>query len=82
MTKHLGVQSTIKPDTVNIDEHKVYIASDVIELQHGDFKGYSYTLIEYDKDEYIKLMDEKNRQLESQQTDIQIALVELYEGVL
>ena len=44
---------------------------------------YTYKEIQYDKDEYIKLMaDKKMLFLKKQATDIQIALAEVYEMML
>ena len=38
-------------------------------------------LIEYRKDEYIKLLAQKNIELENNLTETQLALCEIYEGV-
>ena len=38
-------------------------------------------MVQYTKDEYIKLMDEKNTELESQLTDTQLALCDVYEMI-
>lgn len=43
---------------------------------------YTYKEIQYEKDEYIKLMADKNADLEKQVTDIQMALTEVYEMML
>lgn len=43
------------------------------------FTGFEYNLVQYDKDEYIKMIDDKNSSLEQQMTDTQVALVEVYE---
>lgn len=40
---------------------------------------FSYHEIQYSKDEYIKIMVEKNTDLEDQLTDIQVAFCELFE---
>lgn len=42
---------------------------------------YSYNEVQYDKDEYIELMAKKNKELETQVTDTEIALVEIYESL-
>ncbi len=79
------VRSTVRPEEKVIDEFSVWIASDIqgiteagIDDQEG-FTGFEYNLVQYDKDEYIKLMDEKNASLEQQMTDTQIALCDVYE---
>lgn len=79
------VRSTVRPEEKVIDEFSVWIASDIqgiteagIDDQEG-FTGFEYNLVQYDKDEYIKLIDDKNADLEQQMTDTQIALCDVYE---
>lgn len=36
-------------------------------------------MVQYTKDEYIKLMDEKSAELDAQLTDTQLALCDVYE---
>jgi len=43
---------------------------------------FQYHEIQYDKDEYIRVIAEKNQSLEQQITDAQLALCELYEGMV
>lgn len=78
-------QSTVKPLELELTETKVFIASNITpvdepgtEDQPG-FTGYKFELVEYDKDEYIKIQAEKNAALEQQVTDTQLALCEVYE---
>ena len=77
MTVYDEVRSTVKPDAVKIDEYSVWIAEDI----RQDGSEWVYTLTQYEKDEYIKLMDEKNTELESQLTDTQLALCDVYEMI-
>ena len=42
--------------------------------------SFQYREIQYNKDEYIKLLSEKNDSLDQQLTDTQVALCEIYEG--
>lgn len=84
--KNFGRQrSTVKPDEMVIDEFSVWIHSNIQEVsepgiddQEG-FTGYEFNMVQYDKDEYILIMSEKNQQLEQQVTDTQLALCEVYE---
>lgn len=80
------VRSTIKPDEVEIDEYSVWVNTDIIkvEVQSEDeiHTEYEFQQVRYTKDEYIKLLDERNSALESQLTDTQLALCELYEGMM
>ncbi|WP_195230593.1 hypothetical protein [Coprococcus comes] len=78
-------RSTVKPLELELTETKVFVASNIspvdepgTEDQPG-FTGYEFDLVEYDKDEYIKIQAEKNAALEQQVTDTQIALCEVYE---
>ena len=75
MTVYEEVRSTVKPDAVKIDEYSVWVAEDIRE----DGGEWVYTLTQYDKDEYIKLMDEKSAELDAQLTDTQLALCDVYE---
>lgn len=78
-------RSTVRPEEKVIDEFSVWVASDIEEVSEagvGDqegFTGFEYNLIQYDKDEYISLIDEKNASLEQQMTDTQLALCDVYE---
>ena len=78
-------RSTVKPDAVEIDEYSVWLNSDIkeIEMQSEDktHTEYEFNQVRYTKDEYIKLIDERNTTLESQLTDTQLALCEIYEGI-
>ncbi len=82
------VRSKVKPEPQVIDEYSVWMASDIASVSdtgpNGEvlFEGYEYDLAQYTKDEYIKLMDEKNANLETQVTDTQIALCEVYEMMM
>ena len=85
MKNHGTVQSTIEPKETEITETKVFIASEVTPISEPDtdeqpgFKGYSYNLVEYDKDEYIQMIQERNTALEDETTAIQMALCDVYE---
>lgn len=80
------VRSTIKPDEVEIDEYSVWVNSDIKEIQvqseDESHTEYEFNQVRYTKDEYIKLIDKRNSTLESQLTDTQLALCEIYEGMV
>lgn len=86
MIDYGAVRSTVKPDAVEIDEYSVWLNSDIkeIEMQSEDktHTEYEFNQVRYTKDEYIKLIDERNTTLESQLTDTQLALCEIYEGMV
>ena len=80
------VRSTVKPKNVEIDEYSVWINTDIQEIQvqiedeiHIE---YEFSQVRYDKDEYIKLIDERNSTLEAQLTDTQLALCEIFEEMI
>lgn len=85
MIDYGAIRSTVKPDAVEIDEYSVWLNSDIkeIEMQSEDktHTEYEFNQVRYTKDEYIKLIDERNTTLESQLTDTQLALCEIYEGI-
>lgn len=62
----------------------VYVHDDIQLLKKEDEQGnpvevYQYHEVQYDKDEYIKVISEKNSELENQLTDTQLALCDVYE---
>ena len=84
--KNYGLQrSTIEPKAVEITESKVFIATDIelvtLTINEQETQEYQFNLVEYDKDEYINIISEKNEELEQQMTDTQLALCEVYESM-
>lgn len=75
-------QSGEAPQEVRILSDKVLVASDAHEVTVDETVIFEYTQTEYGKDEYIGYMQNRLLQTESQTTDIELALVELYEGVM
>lgn len=78
-------RSIVKPLELELTETRVFVSSNIIPVnepgteEQPGFTGYEFDLIEYDKDEYIKIQAEKNEALEQQVTDTQLALCEVYE---
>ena len=72
------VKSTVKPETMVIDDYSVWINSDIEEiaenLGESVFTGYKYSAKRYTKNEYIALLNE-------QLTDTQLALCDIYEQI-
>lgn len=85
MQQYGKVRSTQQPETQVIDEYSVWVAENITPVsepgtdEQPGFVGYEYDLTQYTKDEYIKIIDDKNAALETQVTDTQIALCEVYE---
>lgn len=77
MTDYGIVKSTVRPEAKVVDEYSVWVNTDIAETADG----WEYHMVQYTKDEYIKLMDEKNTELESQLTDTQLALCDVYEMI-
>lgn len=74
------VRSTAKPEPLVIDEYNVWIHSNItpIEETNGDeetFNGFEFDMVQYEKDEYIKIMSERN-------TNTEITLDELLTQVI
>ena len=87
MVNHGTVKSTVKPSELVIDEFSVWVHTNITEVsenvgEENEFIGFQFDCVQYDKDEYIKLMSEKNQTLEQQFTDTQLALCEIYEGLV
>lgn len=76
---------------LELDEYHVIINNGISEIhepaKEGDpssgFDGWEIEeQIIYDKDEYIAYLTQKNSSLEKQATDLQLALVDVYEMML
>lgn len=78
-------RSTVAPQAVEITESKVFVATGIeqitVTMDEQEVQEYQFNLVEYDKDEYIKMISEKNEELEQQVTDTQIALCDVYEMI-
>lgn len=73
-------KSTVRPEEQELTETKVFVSSNITEVNEDEtdgqpgFTGYEFDLIEYDKDEYIKIQAEKNESLQNQVEVTQEAL--------
>lgn len=81
MVNHGKQRSTVKPNEIELNELKVFVASNIVDVieDESEFTGFEFDLVEYGKDEYIRLQAEKNIDLENQLEDTQFALCEVYE---
>ncbi|WP_279280689.1 hypothetical protein [Enterococcus gallinarum] len=61
MISHGKVQSTVKPQAIEIDDNSVWITENVQEVKTEGFEGYEYDLTQYTKDEYIQILDERDK---------------------
>ena len=55
------VQSGVKPEEKVVDEYSVWVNTDISEINDG----WEYHMVQYTKDEYIKLMDEENQKAQA-----------------
>lgn len=87
MINHGLIRSTVKPEPKEIDAYSVWINTDIREIQvqyeeDDTHIEYEFNQIQYSKDEYIKMIDDKNTELEAAITDTQLALVDVYEMII
>lgn len=87
MINHGLVRSTVKPEPKEIDAYSVWINTDIREIQVQNEEDdahieYEFDQVQYSKDEYIKMIDDKNTELEVAITDTQLALVDVYEMII
>ena len=61
MTDYGIVRSTVKPDEKIVDEHSVWANTEITQTSDG----WKYRMVQYGKDEYIKLMDDANRKAQA-----------------
>lgn len=92
MQKYVKVRSTA-PEVLplEIDEYHVTLNNGITEIHEapseegmdGGFDGWEIAeQIIYEKDEYIKVISDKNAVLEQETTNLQLALTEVYEMML
>lgn len=92
MQKFAKVRSTAETvQEVEINESTVIVNNGITEIHEAGtkedpssgFDGWEIAeQIIYEKDEYIKLISEKNATLEQETTNLQVALTEVYEMIL
>lgn len=68
MIEHGKVRSTVSPEPLVVDEHSVWVHSNITPLEEvvGEetFIGFEYDMVQYKKDEYIKIMSELSKSTE------------------
>ena len=78
-----GSETQAQPLIIN--KTTVYVHTNIVQATDEDgniIEGlYIYDEIQYTKDEYIKLISDKNETLEKEVTETQLALCELYESL-
>ena len=85
MKQYGKVRSTQQPEPKVIDDYSVWISENITPVsesgadEQSGFTGYEYDLTQYTKDEYIKMIDDKNASLEDQMTQAQESMCEIYE---
>lgn len=66
-------------DTVYVHTNIIPVTQDA---EGNPIEGlFQFNEVQYDKDEYIKVMAEKNAAMETELTSTQLALVEIYESM-
>ncbi len=85
MKNYGAVESTVRPQSITVDKFSVWIHTDIQEVDQPDTDGvttkmYRYTMVQYDKDEYIKILSEKNTRLEAATDELTLALAEIIGG--
>lgn len=78
------VRSTVKPESIVIDDFSVWQHTNIQEVsenvgEENEFKGFEFDMIQYTKDEFILQQAAENASLSQQITDTQLALCEVYE---
>lgn len=67
MTDYGMVRSTVKPEPKTIDEYSVWVNTDIteiqVEIEDATHTEYEFHQVRYTKDEYIKMIDDKNDEL-------------------
>ena len=61
MTDYGIVKSTVRPEAKVVDEYSVWVNTEITQTSDG----WEYHMVQYSKDEYIKLMDEANQKAQA-----------------
>ena len=60
--KDYGIaQSAVRPEEKVVDEYSVWVNTDITRTTGG----WTYHLVQYSKDEYIRVMDEQNQKTQA-----------------
>lgn len=81
MIEHRKTQSTIRPNAINIDEYSVWVAENITETTIENDVLYEYDLVQYTKDEYIKLLVERDLTKSDAILDLSTLVAELIGGM-
>ena len=85
MTDYGIVEFSTRPEPLKTDEYSVYICTDIKpfdrEIDGEISESWTAHMVQYDKDEYLKMQIAENAELAKQITDTQLALCELYENM-
>lgn len=74
-----NTRSAVEPQPKIVDDYSVWISDNIHTVTVTDEEGnereeFEYDLTQYDKDEYIRLMDDRT-------DNVEMAIVELYENI-
>ena len=61
MTDYGIVKSAVRPEEKVVDEYSVWVNTEITQISDG----WEYHMVQYSKDEYIKLMDEANQKAQA-----------------
>lgn len=79
MTDYGRIRSTVRPEPLELDEYSAYVNTDItevtVELDEETHTEFEFNQVCYTKDELIT-------QQAQQITDTQLALCEIYEGMM
>ena len=77
MAKVRGTMKEVPEIEVNVDT--VYIRTNIKRIEEEDFTGWEYDEVQYEKDEYIKLMAEQSNLQDNYLLDVdyRLSLVEM-----
>ena len=86
MVDYGKVRSTVKPESIVIDDFSVWQHTNIQEVsenvgEENEFKGFEFNMVQYTKDEFILQQAAENTSLSHQVTDMQLALCEVYEMI-
>lgn len=85
MVDHGKTRSTVKPETIVIDDYSVWEHTNIKDVSENvgeeKFVGFEFDMKQYSKEEFILKQAQEKDVLEQQLEDAEMALCELYEMI-
>lgn len=92
MEFYKDTESTVRPEEIRFDDYSAWVCTNIRmeerplfhEEEDGSDKRYQtmyvYDMYRYANKEYLQILNEENKKLKGRFIDVELAMVEMYEG--